>query len=72
MTKNKDKYLTKKDVKSKLYIVVTSNLGLCGGYNSNILSMVKDLVDIENDYIICLGTKGNSFFNKRNYKVRYL
>lgn len=64
-----NKYLTKKDVKSKLYIVVTSNLGLCGGYNSNILSMVKDLVDIENDYIICLGTKGNSFFNKRNYKV---
>lgn len=66
-----NQYLIKKDIKSKLYIVVTSNLGLCGGYNANVLSLVKDKVDVENDYIITLGTKGNSFFNKRNYKISY-
>ena len=64
-----NKYLVKKDVKSKLYIVITSNLGLCGGYNSNVLAKVRDLVDVENDYIITLGTKGHSFFSKRGYHV---
>lgn len=64
-----NQYLTKRDINSKLYIVITSNLGLCGGYNANVLSLVKDIVDVENDYVITLGTKGNSFFTKRNYKV---
>ena len=42
--KNSDnQYLVKKDVKSKLYIVITSNLGLCGGYNANVFSLVKSI-----------------------------
>ena len=68
--KNVDnQYLVKKDIKSKLYIVITSNLGLCGGYNANIYSLVKDNVDLENDYLITLGSKGNSYFNKRGYNI---
>lgn len=68
---SENQYLRKKDIKAKLYIVVTSNLGLCGGYNANVLTLVKEKVNIENDYIITLGTKGNSFFKKRNYQVAY-
>lgn len=64
-----NQYLVRKDVKSKLYIVITSNLGLCGGYNANIYSLVKENVDIENDYLITLGSKGNSYFSKRGYKI---
>ena len=68
--KNVDnQYLVKKDIKSKLYIVITSNLGLCGGYNANVYSLVKDNVDLENDYLITLGSKGNSYFNKRGYNI---
>ena len=68
--KNVDnQYLVKKDIKSKLYIVITSNLGLCGGYNTNVYSLVKDNVDLENDYLITLGSKGNSYFNKRGYNI---
>ena len=68
--KNVDnQYLAKKDIKSKLYIVITSNLGLCGGYNANVYSLVRDNVDLENDYLITLGSKGNSYFKKNNYKV---
>ena len=68
--KNVDnQYLEKKDIKSKLYIVITSNLGLCGGYNANLYSLVKDNVDLENDYLITLGSKGNSYFNKRGYNI---
>ena len=68
--KNSDnKYLVKRDVNAKLYIIITSNLGLCGGYNSNVLALAKEKIDFENDYIITLGTKGSSFLRKRNYKV---
>lgn len=68
--KNVDnQYLVKKDIKSKLYIVITSNLGLCGGYNANVYSLVRDNVDLENDYLITLGSKGNSYFNKRGYNI---
>lgn len=68
--KNVDnQYLEKKDIKSKLYIVITSNLGLCGGYNANVYSLVRDNVDLENDYLITLGSKGNSYFNKRGYNI---
>lgn len=68
--KNSDnQYLVKKDVKSKLYIVITSNLGLCGGYNANVFSLVRENVDVENDYLITLGSKGNSYLTKRGYKI---
>ena len=66
-----NKYLVKKDVKAKLYIVITSNLGLCGGYNANVLSLVKEQIDFNNDYVITLGTKGSSFFKKRQYNISY-
>ena len=61
--KNVDnQYLAKKDIKSKLYIVITSNLGLCGGYNANVYSLVRDNVDLENDYLITLGSKALEMF----------
>lgn len=64
-----NKYLIKRDVKAKAYIVVTSNLGLCGGYNANVFSLVKEVVDKENDFMITIGSKGYNFFKKNNYKV---
>ena len=68
--KNSDnKYLVNRENTSKLYIVITSNLGLCGGYNSNVLALAKNKIDVDNDYVINVGTKGSSFFKKNNYKV---
>ena len=66
---SENKYLIKRDIKAKLYIVVTSNLGLCGGYNSNVLALAKEKIDSDEDYVINLGTKGSSFFRKRDYKI---
>ncbi|CAM9121792.1 ATP synthase F1 subunit gamma [Mycoplasma todarodis] len=44
---------------STLHIVITSDLGLCGGYNSNVLKLLKS--DIKpSDKIIVLGNKGIS------------
>lgn len=46
-----------KNTSSKLYIVVTSSLGLCGGYNYNIFKFLNNKIKPE-DKIIILGIKG--------------
>jgi F-type H+-transporting ATPase subunit gamma len=62
--------LVKRDEVRKVgYIVVTSDRGLCGGYNTNIIrdatdSMGTDARKPENG-IIAVGKKGRDFFRKR-------
>jgi F-type H+-transporting ATPase subunit gamma len=61
-------YLQEREVKRVGYIVVTSDRGLCGGLNTNLLrSLVKEMKTFHNDNIevdICaIGQKGVSFFN---------
>lgn len=48
-----------------VYIVITSSLGLCGGYNANVFKKVDGLIN-EGDFIYTIGTKGAGFFNHRN------
>ncbi|AGM25705.1 F0F1 ATP synthase subunit gamma [Spiroplasma syrphidicola EA-1] len=50
------------------WVIVNSNLGLCGGYNVNINKLVlKELK--QGDYIIAIGTKAVSFYENHNFKV---
>lgn len=63
----KHQYLTERDVKRVGYIVVTSDRGLCGGLNTNLLKRVlKDASAWEKQGVtpeFCLvGNKGISFF----------
>jgi F-type H+-transporting ATPase subunit gamma len=43
--------------------MITSDLGLCGGYNNNIYKLFKEKVK-PTDYIIVLGSKGSRFITK--------
>lgn len=64
-------------VEKVLIIVITSDRGLCGGYNSNLIKLVKE--DIKQKYavqfasgnveILPLGKKGYEHFSKHNFKV---
>jgi len=61
-------YLQEREVKRVGYIVITSDRGLCGGLNTNLLrSLMKDMKKFNDDKIevdICvIGQKGVSFFN---------
>ena len=64
----------KKDIKNSLVLVVSSDRGLCGGLNTNIIKKTRGLVaklESENKKvsIICLGKKGYdslSVYNKEN------
>lgn len=61
-----------------LIIAVTSNRGLCGGFNSNVIKMVHTLLETQfgeqyrknNVTLDCIGRKASEFFTKRGYKVR--
>lgn len=52
-----------KSNESELYIIITSDLGLCGSYNSNIINLARTRVK-ENDKLILVGNKGISQANK--------
>ena len=64
-----------KDIKNSLVLVVSSDRGLCGGLNTNIIKKTRFLVkNLESENkkvsIICLGKKGYdslSIFNKENF-----
>ena len=46
-----------KGTTSKLYVVITSSLGLCGGYNYNMFKFLNDKIN-KDDKVIIVGTKG--------------
>lgn len=55
-----------KNAKKNLYVIVMSNLGLCGSYNSEVYKYFKDIASSE-DEIVFIGKKCFSFF-KNDYK----
>ncbi|HLR21572.1 MAG TPA: ATP synthase F1 subunit gamma [Tissierellaceae bacterium] len=63
--------LQPREVKKSLYIVITSDRGLAGGYNSNINRLVDNKFknNKEDISLITVGLKGRDFFKKRGYDV---
>ena len=55
-------------VEKKLYIVISSTLGLCGSYNNNIFK-VSDAQITENDEAIILGGKGATHYQNGEFKI---
>lgn len=52
----------------KLYIALTSDTGLCGGYNANLALYLNSILNKDsNDYrVVVVGSKGISYFNRYN------
>lgn len=53
----------------KLIIVVTSDMGLCGSYNSSILSKTNEIIgtDKENYIVMMIGQRGRTLLRKFRY-----
>lgn len=49
--------------KPKIFVVISSDLGLCGGYNSNIIKLSKQEIS-KNDYLVIIGSKGKKTLTK--------
>ena len=60
--------LEQKDVKNTCYIVVTSERGLAGPFNSNIFKLLDRTIK-DGDYVATLGTKGYIYATKKKYPL---
>lgn len=60
-------YLAKREGKS-VTIVFTSDMGLCGGYNANVLRKLEKEIGNDSD-IIMLGSRGINWINHRDFQV---
>lgn len=56
----------------KLYIVMTSDSGLCGGFNSEVIKKTLEYTkdDRENSVFILVGKKGENYFKRNNLKIK--
>lgn len=63
-------YFTGNSSEKKLYIVITSDQGLCGGYNNNVISYLSELVkdNQERTSVITVGSKGISYVKKAGFE----
>lgn len=73
-TGSKHPMLQNRPVKKTGYIVITSDRGLAGGYNANMLRKVVTTISekhkSKDEYgIFVIGRKGRDFFSKRNYPL---
>lgn len=68
----KHPYLNVRDVKKSLYIVVTADRGLAGGFNANINRLVENEIKERKDEVslIVVGSKGRDFYRNREYDIK--
>lgn len=66
-------YSENRELKKVLFVTITSNRGLCGGFNANIIKKAKSLIEeeykgIEVDFL-SIGKKSSEHFTKNAYNV---
>jgi F-type H+-transporting ATPase subunit gamma len=74
---NENAYTKERIPEKILIVVVASNRGLCGGFNSNVIKAVLTLLDTTyasqfkkgNISLLTIGRKASEYFTKRNYNV---
>jgi F-type H+-transporting ATPase subunit gamma len=68
---------TERPIEKALIIIVTSDRGLCGGYNSNLIKLTKQVMQEKyaaqhakgNVQVLPIGKKGYEFFTKNGFTV---
>jgi F-type H+-transporting ATPase subunit gamma len=60
-----------RDINKTCYIIMTSNRGLCGSYNTNIIKETEKEIknDPESPFLITIGSKGRDYFEKRGHHI---
>jgi F-type H+-transporting ATPase subunit gamma len=69
--------LEKRELNSMAIVVVTSDRGLCGSFNMNVIRQAeelavnefKDLYDKGGIQLYCVGKKGHDYFKSRNFNI---
>ena len=64
--------MEKREIKNTLYVVITSDRGMAGAFNTNILKRAQTDIDIDGldqSKIICIGKKSRDYFTNRSFDV---
>ena len=61
-------YLQENEGKPAYIFAITSDMGLCGGYNANIQRLIQSHVSPE-DKVVMIGTRGANWIRSRNFNV---
>jgi F-type H+-transporting ATPase subunit gamma len=70
-------YAVQRNPEKVLLVVVTSNRGLCGAFNSNVIKLALKVIEENyseqkakgNLQILCIGKKGYEYFSRRKYDL---
>jgi F-type H+-transporting ATPase subunit gamma len=65
---------TRADIQKHAFLIITSDRGLAGSFNSNIIKKSEEeiaKVGKNNAVLICIGKKCYEYFNSRNYQIDY-
>jgi len=65
--------IEKRDVKKKGFIVITSDRGFAGSFNSSVIRLAEKEVEKfgkDNVQLFCLGKKASEHFSRRNYNIK--
>ena len=64
--------LDSRDIKKKLFLVVSADRGMAGAFNANIIKKTEQKVSefgTENCLIICIGKKSHDYFKRRDFNI---
>ena len=64
--------LETREVKKKLFIVVSADRGMAGAFNSNIIKKIEQRVlefGNQDSLLVCIGKKSHDYFKTRNYNI---
>lgn len=77
LSKTKNNNLTNRFIEDKgcgtaVFVVITSDKGLCGGYNSSVMKLAcEQIAKHENPMVISLGITGDRMFREKGIKPEY-
>ncbi|MCH1576704.1 MAG: ATP synthase F1 subunit gamma [Flavobacteriales bacterium] len=63
-------YAIERETKNVLLVAITSNRGLCGPFNNNVIKMAKERIEshaASNVHVLCLGKKAGDVFRKTDH-----
>ena len=74
MVTTREKLFSGHEVKRPAVVLITSDRGLCGAFNTNLIRATQQFLDENTDKdckLVTLGRKGNQHFRKRNVDLVY-
>jgi F-type H+-transporting ATPase subunit gamma len=71
LNKTEHPLLKEREIHSSLYIIISDDRGLAGGYNNNIARLVEDEIKKTGNRadLILIGSKAIDYFQKEKYKI---